>query len=106
MSEDQLKSKILELCYNKEADNVRKIRNSLLEESDKYMTLDNGLDLGDISTNLTATNMLGTLRTLITNLLKAVNGEVAAYRKKLRDLPEQEGFPFDVEYPTKPISIK
>lgn len=106
MSEDQLKSKILELCYNKEAENVRKIRNSLLEESDKYMTLDKGLDLGDVSTNLTATNMLSTLRTLITNLLKAVNGEVAAYRKKLRDLPEQEGFPFDVEYPTKPISIK
>lgn len=106
MSEDQLKSKILELCYNREAENVRKIRNSLLEESDKYMTLDKGLNLGDISANLTATNMLSTLRTLITSLLEAVNGDVAIYRKKLRDLPEQEGFPYDVDYPTKPISIK
>lgn len=106
MSEDQLKSKILELCYNKEAENVRKIRNSLLEESDKYMTLDNGLSLGDISVDFTATNMLSTLKTLIASLLEAVKGEVAVYRKKLRDLPEQEGFPYDVEYPTKPISIK
>lgn len=26
----------------------------------------------------------------------------AAYRQALRDLPQQEGFPFDIVYPTKP----
>lgn len=28
--------------------------------------------------------------------------EVAAYRQALRDVPEQEGFPFEVVWPTKP----
>lgn len=28
--------------------------------------------------------------------------EMAAYRQALRDVPDQEGFPFDVVFPTKP----
>lgn len=27
---------------------------------------------------------------------------MAIYRQSLRDIPEQEGFPYDVEWPTKP----
>ena len=28
-----------------------------------------------------------------------LNGAVARYRQALRDIPEQSGFPFDVEWP-------
>ncbi|MGN1318898.1 MAG: phage tail assembly chaperone, partial [Lachnospirales bacterium] len=33
---------------------------------------------------------------------EVVNGEWAVYRQALRDIPEQEGFPFDVKFPSQP----
>nr|DAT00194.1 MAG TPA: tail assembly chaperone protein [Caudoviricetes sp.] len=29
-------------------------------------------------------------------------GQWAIYRQRLRDIPQQEGFPFNVVWPTKP----
>lgn len=52
---------------------ARKIRNKLLSASDAHATVDRPSD-----------------------------DEWVNYRKALRDLPEQEGFPFEVEFPTAP----
>ncbi len=78
------------------AEFARKIRNKLLEESDNQMIFDRmGLDVPNGST---FGAWLGFLQTLGRILL----GSWALYRKALRDLPEQEGFPFNVKFPEKP----
>ena len=71
---------------------ARKIRNKLLEKSDNQMTLDRlGLDLSS------ATKFIAALSTIFT-------GAWAKYRQALRDLPEQAGFPFEIEFPIAPDS--
>ena len=59
--------------------NGKKIRDQLLVESDIAMLPDNYAKLSDE---------------------KKI--EWATYRQALRDLPEQEGFPWDITYPVKP----
>ena len=78
------------------ADFARKIRNKLLEESDSRMIFDR-MEL-DVPTGTTFTAWLGFFEALGKVLL----GAWATYRKELRDLPEQEGFPFNVIFPEKP----
>lgn len=75
---------------------ARKIRNKLLEESDKEMSLDRlGLT---VPSGSTFTVWLSFLR----NLGDVLSNSWATYRQALRDLPQQEGFPFDVTFPEKP----
>ena len=74
------------------AELARKIRNKLLDNSDKEMSLDRlGLDTSS------ATKFIASLGKIFT-------GEWAKYRQLLRELPEQEGFPFNIEFPTPPDS--
>lgn len=69
---------------------VRKIRNKLLDNTDKRMSLDRlGLDVSSAAR-------------FITSLTKIFSGAWAQYRQALRDLPTQAGFPFNVEFPTPP----
>jgi len=69
---------------------ARKIRNKLLDDSDAQMTLDRlGLDFSSATK-------------FITSLGKIFKGAWAEYRQALRDLPEQAGFPFNIEFPTPP----
>ena len=71
---------------------ARAVRDKLLSLSDKEMSLDRlGLDTSS------ATKFIASLATIFT-------GKWAKYRQLLRDLPEQAGFPFDVEFPTPPDS--
>ncbi len=71
---------------------ARKIRNKLLDKSDSQMSLDRlGLETSS------ATKFIASLGKIFT-------GEWAKYRQALRDLPEQEGFPFNIEFPTPPDS--
>ena len=78
------------------AELARKIRNRLLAESDSAMTFDRlGLTVPNGST---FTAWLSFLR----GLGSALSGEWARYRKALRDLPDQEGFPFNITFPEKP----
>lgn len=77
---------------------ARKIRNELLEESDKEMSLDRlGLT---VPSGSTFTVWLSFLR----NLGDVLSNSWATYRQALRDLPQQEGFPFNVKFPEKPQS--
>lgn len=72
------------------ADAARALRNRLLDLSDKEMSLDRlGLDTSSTFA-------------FITSLGKIFSGEWAVYRQALRDLPQQEGFPFDVDWPSEP----
>jgi hypothetical protein len=69
---------------------ARMLRDSLLEASDSKMLCDRvGLNFGSISELLAS----------IGNISKS---KWAVYRKELRDLPEQPGFPFDVKFPEVP----
>lgn len=70
---------------------ARKIRNKLLDESDKEMSLDRlNLDVSSVSGFLTT----------ISNIY---NGSWAKYRQSLRDIPQKDGFPFNINFPDPPI---
>lgn len=72
------------------AELARKIRNKLLDSTDKEMSLDRlGLDTSSATK-------------FIASLAKIFNGAWVVYRQALRDLPEQEGFPFNITFPTPP----
>lgn len=69
---------------------ARKLRNKLLENSDNEMSLDR-LNLNTSSSTK-----------FISSLGSIFSGAWAVYRQKLRDLPEQEDFPFNIEWPIEP----
>lgn len=69
---------------------ARQLRNKLLDISDKEMTLDRL----KLDTSTAAKFMV--------SLAGIFAGAWAGYRQALRDLPQQEGFPFDVRFPEKP----
>jgi hypothetical protein len=80
-------------CYNTAAKEVREKRDKLLQESDAKIALDRlGLV---VPSGSTFTAWLSFLR----GLGNVLSGEIAVYRQALRDLPEQAGFPYDVQWP-------
>ncbi len=72
------------------AELARKLRNKLLEESDKEVAFDR---IGLNTENITS---------FFKNFSDFLKSDLVKYRQALRDLPTQEGFPFDVEFPAKP----
>ena len=71
-----------------------------MTESDAAMALDRmGLELPD---SITTTTMLKVFKSLVEVLKNAVSGDWAKYRQALRDIPNQPGFPFEIEWPKKP----
>lgn len=76
--------------YDDAAAEVRSVRDSLLKQSDKQVILDRiMLDTTDAAS-------------LAQSLADVLTGEWAIYRQALRDVPQQEGFPFDVTFPEMP----
>ena len=83
-------------AYEEAAAKVRSLRDKLLADSDAMMAIDRlGLEVPSGS-NFTA--WLSFLR----GIGDALTGAIKNYRQALRDLPEQPGFPFDIEWPDKP----
>ena len=75
---------------------VRAIRDQLLKDSDAAMALDRlGLVVPSGSTFSSWLSFLKGLGDVLSN-------RVAIYRQALRDLPNQPGFPFDIDWPEKP----
>lgn len=75
---------------------VRAKRDELLSLSDASMALDRlGLDVPSGSTFTAWLSFLKGIGNVLT-------GAIAIYRKALRDIPEQPGFPYDVDWPVKP----
>lgn len=105
---DQLRSEmddILQKAYetaveeqdeDRAAELARKIRNKLLDASDKHCTFDKVLPVAPEGTNFT--DWLDWLK----SLAQVANGTWGKYRQALRDLTEQPGFPFAVEFPEPP----
>ena len=82
------------------AELARKIRNKLLEASDKECALDRVLPEAPIGESFSDwLDWLRQLSTMNTN-------EWGKYRQALRDLPQQEGFPFNIEFPIVPDTKK
>ena len=72
------------------AELARKIRNRMLDKSDAQMSLDRiCLDTS------TTTSFLASLKNIFGN-------DWAVYRQHLRDIPAQEGFPFNIDWGTSP----
>ena len=82
--------------YDQVASDVRERRDDLLRQSDKQLCLDR-LGLG-ASSAFSSEDVLAFLR----SLWAAITGEWAHYRQALRDIPQQEGFPYDVTWPVEP----
>ena len=81
--------------YDRAAAEVRAIRDKLLAESDKEMMIDRmGLE---VPTGVSFSAWLEFLK----KLGSVVSGDLAKYRQELRDIPQQEGFPYCVVFPTK-----
>lgn len=93
---DLLIAKIIQQDYEDTCKAVRAKRDELLKATDASMAFDRlGLV---VPSGSSFTAWLSFLRGLGETLL----GEMAKYRQALRDLPQQEGFPYDVEFPIKP----
>lgn len=78
------------------AEIARKIRNKRLDESDRQCTFDKILPTAP--SGMAIADWLDWLK----RLAEAANGAWGAYRKALRDLPEQAGFPFEIDWPEAP----
>lgn len=75
---------------------AREIRDQLLKDSDASMALDRlGLSVPSGSTFTAWLSFLKGLGDVLT-------GNIARYRQALRDLPQQPGFPYDIDWPEKP----
>lgn len=81
--------------YKEVAAEVRAARDKLLQDSDKEMCLDRmGLEMPE-GTSFTS------WITFLKTLAEAITGKMAKYRQALRDITKQEGFPYNVVWPTK-----
>lgn len=97
---DSWLAKAKQLEYDELADKVRAKRDALLAETDKEFALDR-INL-NIPEKVTASTMLNAVKDIFAVLGSVCSGEMAKYRQALRDIPEQEGFPFNVSFPKKP----
>lgn len=75
---------------------ARKIRDKLLNETDSRAALDRFNISVPSGTSFTA------WLSFLKSLGEIITGAWAIYRQALRDLPEQEGFPFNVTFPAPP----
>lgn len=86
--------------YEEKASEIRAKRDKLLSDTDKEMVLDRlGLNL---PANITATSMLSAVKNFFSTISDIVSGDMARYRQELRDITEQDGFPYNVIFPEKP----
>lgn len=94
----------LEVAKNKEkeqmAKEIREKRNKLLEETDKEMCIDR-LNI-QFPKDLSMSNLITGLKQFFEGLSTISNGEMAQYRRKLRDITKQPDFPYNVIFPEKP----
>ena len=82
--------------YDRASAEVRAARDKLLAESDKEMVIDR-MNL-EVPTGASFSAWLDFLK----GFAGAISGSWAQYRQALRDIPEQSGFPYSVEFPEPP----
>lgn len=75
---------------------ARKIRDKLLNETDSRVALDR------FNISVPSGTSFAAWLSFLKSLGEIITGAWAIYRQALRDLPEQEGFPFNVTFPVPP----
>lgn len=95
--------KYLEIAKNNEykilASEARAKRDELLKETDKEMCIDR---LGiQIPSEITATNLLSVVVSVFKGIGSILSNNTSKYRQALRDIPQQEGFPYNIIWPEK-----
>lgn len=75
---------------------IRRHRNVLLAQTDKEVSLDR-LNL-TMPTGILFTDWIKFFK----QIAELLTGDWAKYRQALRDIPQQEGFPLNVKWPTRP----
>lgn len=85
--------------YDELAADIRAKRNELLRDTDKEMCIDR-LNL-NFPENLTMTNIISSLKDFFDGFAGISKSNIAKYRQELRDITKQEGFPYNVVWPTK-----
>ena len=80
----------------KESAEIRQKRDVLLQESDVHVLLDR------LGLKIPSGDTFAAWKPFLSELASAVSGEWATYRQALRDVPQQEGFPYNVTWPIKP----
>ena len=110
---DQLRSEmsdVLERAYaiaveerdeDRAAELARKIRNKLLDDSDKYNTVDRVFNF-DLPETISTTNVISAVKALIKGIHGITANDWSVYRQHLRDITDQPGFPFDIDWGTSP----
>lgn len=92
-------NKAKEEDYNEVASDVRAKRNELLKDTDKEMCIDR-LNF-NFPENLSMTNIISSLKDFFDGFAGISKSNIAKYRQELRDITKQEGFPYNVVWPTK-----
>lgn len=90
---------VKEKDYNEVATRVRAKRNEMLKETDKEMCIDR-LNLS-LPEDLSMTNIITALKDFFDGFANITKSNIAKYRQELRDLTKQEGFPYNIVWPTK-----
>ena len=80
---------------------ARKIRNKLLDASDKYNTVDRVFNF-DLPETISTTNVISAVKALIEGINGITANDWSVYRQHLRDITDQPGFPFDIDWGTAP----
>lgn len=90
---------VKEKDYNEVAAEIRSKRNEMLKETDKEMCIDR-LNLS-FPEELSMTNIITALKDFFDGFADITKSNIAKYRQELRDLTKQEGFPYNIVWPTK-----
>lgn len=80
---------------------ARLIRNKLLDSTDKHDTVDQMFKF-DLPDSITMTNIIAAVKAVITGIKAIGTNTWSVYRQHLRDIPEQAGFPFNIDWGTPP----
>jgi hypothetical protein len=75
---------------------IREKRNQLLAKSDCEMVLDR------MNLEVPAGTTFTAWKPFLKSLGDRLNGDCAKHRQALRDIPAQEGFPYNVQFPEEP----
>lgn len=81
--------------YEQLAGEIRAKRDKLLKETDSEMCLDR------MNLEVPEGTSFSSWLSFFKNIGSAITGNTAKYRQELRDITKQEGFPYNVVWPTK-----
>jgi hypothetical protein len=80
---------------------ARLIRNKMLDATDKYDTVDRMFNF-DLPDTISMTTIISAVTALIDGIKGIAKNEWSGYRQHLRDITDQQGFPFNIDWGTAP----